>query len=489
MTRGLWLAAAVALPRLAVLFVNQNLSGDAIARTWLAHRWLEAPHVITHLHDGAMQFGPLHVYLLALAELAWPSLPHAGRAASFVVGCLTAWPLAVFTARRFGSRAATFAVLGFACWGLHVQTSTTATSEALTLLLVMSAVTLFDVADARPAAWWGAALLLNLACATRYDPWLWVPLLATAEWHRTKRLSRGVAFGAASSLFAVLWLAGNELALGEALAPIRVIDQFHRGWWPAEAAVWGEANYRVICAFFWPGAALLMLSPFLALPAMAMAARAWRARPELRWLLVLVAVPALLYSVRAAVMGSFAPLARFTMKELLLLLPFAGWGVDRFSQRWPSAGPALVGGAAAWCLGLGAYCYEPDTKWSFTLRAISPTSRLEQPLRAFVESLAARTRAVPGTLVVDEDPHAYDDLAISFYSGLPFEEQVRRRYDRYEEALAGRTARWLVLFEGGRLVREGAAVLLSDGRVRFRGQLYERRASGRASLFESSGPR
>lgn len=483
-----WLAVAVVLPRLVALLVNQDLAGDAIPRAWLAHRWLQAPHLITHFHDGAMQFGQLHVYVLALSELLWPSLPHAGRVASLVLGCLTAWPLAAFTARRFGSRAAAFAVLGFAFWGLHVQASTTGPSEALTLLLVMGTVALFDVATSRPSAWWGAAGLLNLACATRYDPWLWVPLLAAVEWHRTKRLSRGVAFGAASSVFAVLWLLGNQRGVGDAFFPIRFIDQFHRDWWPAEAALWGETNYRLICALFWPGAALLTLSPFLALPAFAMVPRAWRERPELRWLVVLVVLPAALYSVRAAVMGSFAPLARFTMKEVLLLLPLAGWGADRLAQRWPWTGRALVGGAAAWCLALGQYCYEPDTKWSFTLRAISPTLRLEQPLRGFVESLAARTRAAPGTLVVDEDPRAYDDLVVSFYSGLPFDEQVRRRYDRYAEALAGRTPRWLVLFEGGRLAREGAAVFLSDERVRFQGHVYERRAAGRASVFELLGP-
>lgn len=488
MKRWPWLVAAVLLPRLAVFFFNQNLAGDAIPRTWLAHRWLASPHVITHFHDGAMQFGQLHVYLLALAELAWPSLPDAGRAASLVVGALTAWPLAVFTARRFGSRAATFAVLGFASWGLHVQASTTAPSEALTLLLAMGAVALFDIAESRRSAWWGAAALLNLACATRYDPWLWVPLLAAIEWHRTKQLGRGLAFGAASSVFAVLWLVGNQLAVGDAFFPIRFIDQFHRDWWPSEAAWWGEANYRVMCALFWPGAALLTISPFVALPGLAMLPRAWRERPELRWLLGLIVVPAALYSVRAAVMGTFAPLARFTMKEVLLLLPFAGWALDRATQRFAWAGRVLLLGAAAWCLSLGLYCYEPDTKWSFTLRSISPVVRLEQPLRGLVEALATLTKASPGLLVVDEDPRGYDDLVISFYSGLPFDEQVRRRYDRYSEALGGRSPKWLVLFDGGRLVRDGEVVVFSDERVRFQGHVYEQRVAGRVSVFELVTP-
>lgn len=473
------LVAAVVLPRLLVLPVNLDLSGDAIARTWLAHRWLEAPHVITHFDDGAKQFGPLHLYLLALAEWLWPSLEHAGRVLSLVAGALTAWPLRALAARRFGSRAATFAVLGFAFWGLHVQCSTIAASEALTLLLVMAAVERFD-AGAR----WTSALLLGLACASRYDPWLLVPLLAVAEWRRTARAAAGMAFGAAASIFPLLWLAGHQHGLGDAFFPLRYIDDFHRAWWPAEAAIWGEGAYRLACLLFWPGAAVLTLTPAFAVGGAVMLSRAWRERPELRWLVALIVVPAALYTARAALFASFAPLARFTMKELLLLLPFAGWALDRWSQRWPWVARASIGLAAAWCIALGAWSYEPDTRWSFTARSIAPTSRLEQPTRGLVETLAASTRERPGLLVVDEDPTGYDDLVISFYSGLPFDQQVRRRYDRYAEALASRAPRWLVLFSRGRLLREGAAREVGEGVVEFQGRRYARLRAGRASVFE-----
>ena len=74
MNRSLWLAAAVLAPRLLCFVFNENLGGDAIARTWLAHRWSEAPLLMTSFADGARQFGPLHLYLLALAELFWPSI-------------------------------------------------------------------------------------------------------------------------------------------------------------------------------------------------------------------------------------------------------------------------------------------------------------------------------------------------------------------------------------------------------------------------------
>src|SRR4051812_33204113 len=64
-----WLAvlllATALVPRLVVFPLNQNLYGDAVIRTELAQRWLAAPHLITSYADGAFQFGPLHLYLLA----------------------------------------------------------------------------------------------------------------------------------------------------------------------------------------------------------------------------------------------------------------------------------------------------------------------------------------------------------------------------------------------------------------------------------------
>lgn len=439
MKRGWWLAAAVLAPRLVALFVNENLAGDAIVRTWMAHRWLDAPQFMTSFDDGPRQFGPLHLYLLALAELLWPSLMHAGRVLSLVVGSLTAWPLYAFTARRFGPQAATVAVLGFAFWGLHVQCSTTSASEALNLLLVMSAVAFFDLGQR--GAWWGSVLMLNLACATRYDSWLLVPLLAAAELWRTRSLLQAIGFGAAASAFAIFWLIGNQVGQGDALFPIRYIDQFHRDWWPREAAIWDEGPYRVICLLFWPGALVLMLTPFFAIGGAVALRRSWKEHPDLRWLIMLIAVPVVLYTFRSAVTSSFAPMARFTMKEALFILPFAGWAL---SQR-PRLAQVAVAAAAVWCVGLGAYCYEPNSRWSYTFRSVAATSRLEPSVRVSTDWLQANAAPAGGLLIADEDPREFNDIVITYFSGFGFADQVRRRHEHYEELLGTRSPRWLML--------------------------------------------
>lgn len=484
MKRGLWLAVAVLAPRLVLFFLNENLAGDAIARVWLAHRWLAEPHLMTSFGSGAKQFGPLHLYLLALAEWAWPSLLHAGRVVSLLAGVLTAWPLHSLTARRFGASAATYAVLGFAFWGLHLQCSTTSASEALNLLLVLGAVALFDVAPERRAAWWGAVLLLNLACATRYDSWLLVPLLAAAEWWRTRSLVKAIGLGAAASAFAIAWLLGNWRDQGDPFFPIRFIDQYHREWWPREARVWGEWTYRVICLFFWPGAAALMLTPLYAVAGGLMLRKAWAERPELRWLVALILVPTVLYTFRSAVTASFAPLARFTMKEVLLLLPFAGWGLQRLAERRPNLARGAVVLAAAWCFALGAFCFRPDTLWSFSFRSIAATSRVESPIRELASWLRENAAPAPGLLVVDEDPNGFDDLPISYFSGLGFDDQLRRRYANYEQVLATAIPKWLVLFPTGRMLRDREVRELDAEHVVFLGRRFQLRHLAAARVYE-----
>src|SRR5690606_14479293 len=138
----LMLVMAAAAVRLVVLPVNQHLYGDAVARTEMAEQWARAPHLITSFADGAAQFGPLHLYLIA-AALELVDRDDASRIVSFVFGVLTVLPLYAVTRRYFDGRAAVWACLGFALWGLHIQASTTGGSEAVALCLMWIAFAAF----------------------------------------------------------------------------------------------------------------------------------------------------------------------------------------------------------------------------------------------------------------------------------------------------------------------------------------------------------
>jgi hypothetical protein len=477
--RGWALALIVLAPRLLVFPWNENLAGDAIARTWLAHRWLASPHLVGSFDDLFAQFGPLHLYLLALAEVLWPALEHTGRVVSLVVGAATAWPLHALTRRLFGARAATWAVVGFALWGLHVQASTTAASEALNLLLVVAALALVQAwrDDGRRVSLLGAALCLDLACATRYDSWLLVPMLVGVVWWHRRRWQTAAWFALAASAFALPWLVGNWLDTGNPLAPFAYINAFHLAWFPREAAQWGETAYRLMCLGFWPGAAVLTLTPLVAVAGMAGLVRAWRERSEARWLTLFVLVPAALFTVRAVALSSFAPLVRFTMKEVLLLLPFAWFGAQPVLARvGPRAGRALVAlavvCAVAWPAWLGWACFRTEGAWVDTLRAIAPTSTNPVKVMHAARWLKEHGAVGPDGLLVDQDPVGYDDMNVGFFSGFPYERQARRRSIQFDDRLATTRIGFIVRFEGGQLERDGR-LLVADGSVSFEGQRFD----------------
>lgn len=451
MKRWWWLVALVVIPRLAAFPFSENLQGDAIARTWLAHVWLAHPHIIGSFDQGAMQFGPLHIYLLALAEWVWPSLLHAGRVVSLVVGCASAWPLFALTRRLFGTEAAVAAVVGFGFWGFHLQASTTSASEALSLFLVLAAVERFSAWQEAPqrsvnGLW--AALVLNLACATRYDAWLLVPLLAlVAGWTR-RSLWTLVWFGAASSAFALAWSVGNFLDRGDPLYPFRYIDDFHRAWYPNEAALWGPTRFRLISLLFWPGAAVLSLSPWFGVASGVGLVRTWR-QGRHRWLVLVIVLPAAAYTFRSVVLGSFVPLARFTVKELVLGLVFAGPVLANWRRQ------VLVLTTGAWCGAVLALSLS-GTSLGVSLSPLSPVSRIDDATRQVATWLTTHCELTQ-TLVVDEDPRGYDDLVLSYYSGVQYEHQARLRSPRFRQRLLAAPVDCVLLFEGGRLEREGAA--------------------------------
>ncbi len=463
MKRWLALCAVVVLPRLLVFPFNENLYGDAVARTWLAEYWAESPHLIGSFAQGARQFGPLHLYLLALAEWLWPSPEHAGRALSLLAGCLGAWPLHALARRISGPPGGALAVVGYGLWGMHLQCSTTAASEALGLTLVLACLAaLASSFDEGPRAMrWFAALLLNLACATRYDAWLLVPLLGALTWWQTRRWGPAVDFVALSSAFAVPWLFGHFVDFGDPLYPLHYIDDFHREWFRSEAAGWGPVTYRALVAVFWPGTALVTLGPPLALAGLVGMGVAWRRAPARRWLVLVVVLPAALYTFRAAVLGSFVPLARFAVKEVALLLPFAWLGVQSLGARLQArarvaAWSLSVLVTVAWPAWLGWFTYAREGAWEDTLRPVSPTSTNEASVRAIGRAL--HPWAGEGQLLVDVDPRGYDDLQAGFLSGFPFSRLARVRSPLFEARLMQGPWRCVLFFDGGPLARQVASV-------------------------------
>ncbi len=469
--------------RLAVLPFVTNVWGDSIARTWLAFDWAAHPHVPTSFHDGVLQFGPLHIVLVGLCGLVWPEATLAGRLVSLVVGVASIVPLMSLARRYFGERAAVVAALVLSLWGLHVQCSTTAASEALCLFLVLTAIERIEAGLATPRIEAGtsartigafalAGLATTLACATRYNLWLWAPCFVLRVALGTRRLKPTLVFTAVAASFPLLWMAGNWRATGDPLYPLHDIEAFHRAWYASEKRFWGAGRQLWISLGFWPGLALLSLSPLVGVAGFAGALGAVRRRHRSTWVVALAAGTLAYYTVRTVLSASFVPLARFAVDELALLCLFVEPGSVALARFGRIAAPKLlrvvVASHALWVVALGAFTVFSSNYLAESFLPISPCSRNLRRLEPAIDELRRLTARGDGLLVVDADPDGFDDLPLAYESGLRRSRVACIRDPKFEQSLTHGSPRWLVRFDRGTLpVQEQA-----DGSVRFRGASF-----------------
>lgn len=475
------LCAAVLLPRAIVFPFSENLYGDAVVRTELASRWLERPHWIASMDDGAYQFGPLHLYAVAAALATGLVKEDAGRWVSLLFGVLTVFPLFGLTRRLFGWQAGVVAALGLAVWGMHIQMSTTAGSEALGLFLVLWVLDLFSrgVEENRFGSLLGSAVVLNLACAVRYDCWLLMPLLVllllVGDRDRIAAVTRAVGFALVSLPFPLLWMQGNERARGNSFAPMLYIESFHKAWVQDGVARWTNLGYRAQNLVFWPAVALVTLSPLLAYFGIRGMVRVFRTDRPHRWLVWTSLAPALYFTFRSAVLLNFVPLARFTVGQVALVLPFVHTGFEaamagrssRTRRTWMVA-TALV--ALATPLVMGAVTFRKDDGLAASLRPVTPLSTNPTKVMQVAEYLRTDVLQNGGAAVIDSDPE-YWDLQIAFFSGLPEERLARQRWENFRERVASAKPDTLVRREGGGLDHE-ADVRVEGPTLFFAGQVF-----------------
>ncbi len=473
-----WSALAFAAAvRIAVFPFAWNLYGDAPARLNAVRRWLEQPFFLRSFR-GALQFGPLNVYLLGGLARLFPDPYVVPRLPSLVLGSLTAWPLYRLAEARFGRRAAAVSTWAFALYGLHVQASTTAASEGLFLFFLLWGLVFLDRgASGRPGLLAPAALAMACACAIRYDGYLYAPLSWLLLWPalRAGRLSsRAAALYALGTLAVPLFsFWGNWVDLGDPLFLPHYIDADHVRNAAIASARMGRAVWTGYCLTFWPANLAVELTPAVAGALLLAGVEALRRR-RARGLLWLAAVPAAIFSLRGAFLLQFHPLARFTIPTAVLLLPYAGrgfelllWGRSRRSQR------ALALGSLALALAFPGYLafrtIGRGDPWAEGLRPISPISTLPPDLEATAEALGRLGR---GKLVlVDGDPR-YEDIPVSFYARLPHERLLEWREKPDRERIArGEVPDLVTLMPQSDLVAAGQAWAGGEALVAF-GQSY-----------------
>jgi hypothetical protein len=474
------LIGVVALPRLAVFPFAENFRyGDAISRSELAEQWASDPHIIRGFGDGARQFGPLHFYAMGLVLKVWPDRENATRLISLLFGILAVIPLFRIARRFFGLRPAVLASLAFAVWPLHIQASTTAGSEALFLCLFLGSLDALIAGLDRGRFRWLviAALLLGLACATRYDGWLYIPIFGgtIAVWGRDRvaAVTRAIIFLIISCVFPLWWMQLNELSMGDPLYPIHFIEDFHRQWARSEAAWLSQVGFRAYALGFWPGAVVVTLSPLVGLFCLAGVVRSLREHRN-RALAILALLPVGYYAVRGAVFMSFAPISRFFMPEIALVMPYLSTGFDYlFGKSGPSSRRLAAIGAGALAvvfpLWMGWTTAWSETHLANDLRPISPISTI--PVDQMEVARWVKAHAGPDDVVLVDQDATYDDLNLAYYSGRPESYLIRRRWEDFEKKLRARLPTYVITMENGDLSKtEGIRFI--DGKLDLRGTTY-----------------
>jgi hypothetical protein len=486
---GLFLAFALA--RGVVFPFAENLYGDAVVRSELAERWADDPRLLRSFADDTYQFGPLHFYYMGAVLELWPSREHATRFSSLLMGLLLLVPVYRLGRRLFSREAAVATALAIAVWGLHIQASTTAASEALFMTLFFFALDFLfkGIEEERFAPMAAAALFVNLFCATRYDGWMYAPLLGLAVAlsgpDRVASVTRAVLFLALCLPWPLWWMQTNEKAMGDPLYAIHYIDEFHARWAAEGIASMGQVGFRAMSLFFWPGSLLVTCSLLVGVFALAGIVRAFRRR-EKRALALLAIVPALYFTFRGAVLANFSPLARFTMVQLALSLFYVKDGFDWIAGRWPAwARRALAGAAALLAVGttlwLGHLTAWKSGPLEDSLRPISPLSTIPTEQMAVARFLKENV-AAGEAVILDEEP-GYVDINVAFFTGLPESRLIRLRWENFEAQLQAHPgAPWLFAAAGGALqAREAFPV--GEEIATWRGATWRRVAAPSPALF------
>jgi len=331
-SRMLWLVFAVVLAvRVWVFVVGDNgIDGhhNAFDRPLFVEQWVERGGWVP---DPA--YPPVHFYLLAGLHVFTDDLELAPRLLSLLCALLAFWPLMALTRRWFGDRAAWGSGLAYAVFPLGVRTATLSLEVAPYLLFLALGFERLGKAwgAARrdmPAALTGA-LWITLAAATRFDAWAFLPLIVVYAIWRDRRW--GWATALVTCLFPLIWMAHQHAAYGDPLHFLAISGGI--------SGVHMARLSLVERVLAWPRIVLLTTGPLVVLAATFGAFAAWR-RNAGQWLLAVFGFSLVVFAART-IQGSFgANETKYAAALGLMLLPFAGLGLDVVLQKVPAAGRA-----------------------------------------------------------------------------------------------------------------------------------------------------
>lgn len=210
--------------RIVVFTQNGNHAADGMYRAILAINWLKHPYFIT----GGV-WPPLPLYLMAFITWIFHDPFVSTRLVSLIFGTIIIFPYYYLVKLMFDKRIATVSTLVLAFESLYIQYSTYSMSEISQAFLLTTTLYFFFrfMKEKKLTNLIISAVFLNTATMTRYEAWLFIPLLAifTLDIRNINKISikdilktNGkyfFIFFIISMIFPIFWMIGNYNTNGD----------------------------------------------------------------------------------------------------------------------------------------------------------------------------------------------------------------------------------------------------------------------------------
>jgi 4-amino-4-deoxy-L-arabinose transferase-like glycosyltransferase len=416
-SRGMLLFFLALIVRLSFLPLTGNNGTDAWARYMLAESWLEHP---TQLPSAVWL--PLHFWLLGSALWVWNS-EFSARLLTALLGAATVLPYWGAFRKIFGLRIAFWSAVTFALFGFHVGYSVTTSSEAPTIFFL--ALGFYGWVRFYSENRWAWALLsgvsFSAASLCRFEVWLYLPVLALAlffcsgtavNWPPPRSWVHLTEFSLAAAPGSVGWLIYSWMKWRE---PLHAADQ--SAWLSAHFNIHQPLLNRLIAV---PGALFVTLSPLILLLVF-IGFLGLLDHPEP--LVIVPAVLAVLLSGTNFILSltKNSTMARYTLMYSWLLIPYAFYGLQGLSRRWPwfqtrRTFAGVLSFFLLWQAGIVAGAYYAPPRIADKLSSVSVTLPLDVELRDLIHWLDVH-RSPQDALIFDD--FNYDAANIIRYTRIP----------------------------------------------------------------------
>ena len=392
---GLFIPFTISLILYGVYFALSDTFGyDTITRSLMGARWLQHPFYISGSNAITWTFGPLHCYLNALSIIIFKDPNWGPRLFSTLFGFMTIFPLYFIVKEIFGQKEAFYSSLPFPFFTLYMNLSVSGNSESLSGFFLLSSIFFAILFSKTPKFSYSlfAGLAMMLSCATRYEVWLFIPIIGLFLFKnylisKDRRFLQGcLLFVALSVAFPVSWILGNYYQNGNLLGFIPREDH--------DAVIMMHGSSRIFDSLYklayLPAVLFLSLSPMIFLIAVW---GFWQHKKNIISNLVAWGFLTYLtyYLAAFVVLRTSILAARHINLPGLFLLVFLGPGLvaleERFQKRKIGISKITI---LATMLVLQAVLIpfnKPSEGWAERLRAISPVVQEPDYVNGAVSSL------------------------------------------------------------------------------------------------------